>query len=179
MPHVLKHVLKKEYYDRPVLDVAPDLLGKFLVRKIDGITHAYMIVETEAYDGPLDLACHASKGRTKRTEVMFGVAGHWYVYFVYGMHHMLNIVTGPVGYPAAVLIRGVENIIGPGRVTKQLSINKTLNARKADTECGLWIEDRGVVIEPEKIIRTPRIGVAYAGEWAEKPYRFVLPLTRS
>jgi DNA-3-methyladenine glycosylase len=133
-----------------------------------------MITETEAYDGPHDKACHAHKGRTGRTEVMFGEAGHWYVYFVYGMHHMLNMVTGPIGYPAAVLIRGVEHINGPGKVTKELSIYKDLNTKKAVRENGLWIEDRGVIIDPVHILRTPRIGVTYAGEWAQKPYRFVM-----
>ncbi len=157
-----------------MLDVGQELLGKYLVRQVGGVVDARMIVETEAYDGPNDKACHAYKGRTPRTDVMFGEAGHWYVYFVYGMHHMLNIVTGPVGYPAAVLIRGVEKINGPGRITKHLSIYKDLNTKKAVRESGLWIEDRGVIIDPARILRTPRIGVAYAGEWAQKPYRFVV-----
>lgn len=170
----MKHILTEKFYDRSVLAVAVDLIGKFLVREMGGMQYAYMITETEAYDGPHDKACHAYKGRTGRTEVMFGEAGHWYVYFVYGMHHMLNIVTGPVGYPAAVLIRGVDGVVGPGRVTKQLSIDKTFNTKKSLHESGLWIEDRGVIIDPVHILRTPRIGVAYAGEWAQKPYRFVL-----
>lgn len=170
----VKRILTKTFYDRPVLAVAPDLLGKYIVREREGKQIAYMITETEAYDGPQDKACHAHKGRTGRTEVMFGEAGHWYVYFVYGMHHMLNMVTGPIGYPAAVLIRGVEHINGPGKVTKELSIYKDLNTKKAVRENGLWIEDRGVVIDPVHILRTPRIGVTYAGEWAQKPYRFVM-----
>lgn len=170
----VKRILTKKSYDRPVLEVAPDLLGKYIVREIEGKQMAYMITETEAYDGPEDKACHAHKGRTARTEIMYGEAGHWYVYFVYGMHHMLNIVTGPVGYPAAVLIRSVEGITGPGRVTKQLSIYKDLNTKKAVRESGLWIEDRGVAVNPNHILHTPRIGIAYAEEWAQKPYRFVL-----
>jgi DNA-3-methyladenine glycosylase len=171
---IVKQVLSKKFYDRPVLDVGQELLGKYLVRQVGDVVDARMIVETEAYDGPNDKACHAYKGRTPRTDVMFGEAGHWYVYFVYGMHHMLNIVTGPVGYPAAVLIRGVEGINGPGRVTKQLSIYKDLNTKKAARESGLWIEDRGVAINSDHILHTPRIGIAYAEEWADKPYRFVL-----
>lgn len=170
----MPRILNTDFYDRPVLEVAQELIGKFLVREIDGVVRAYMITETEAYDGPEDKACHAYRGKTKRTEVMYGQAGYWYVYFVYGMHHMLNIVTGPVGYPAAVLIRSVEGIGGPGRITKQLHIDKTLNTRKAGRESGVWIEDRGSIINTHDVMRTPRIGVAYAGEWADKPYRFVL-----
>lgn len=133
-----------------------------------------MIIETEAYDGFEDKASHASRGETPRNKVMFGEAGVWYVYFVYGMHHMLNIVTGAKGYPSAVLIRGVEGISGPARLTKALGIDRAMNEQKAERKSGLWIEDRGVIVPKNRIERTPRIGVAYAGEeWAEKPWRFV------
>ncbi len=105
---------------------------------------------------------------------MFWPSGYWYVYFVYGMHEMLNVVTGREGHPGAVLIRGIEGIEGPGRLTKHLSISRALNALPAAPPSGLWIEDRGIRIKKSQIQRTPRIGVSYAGEWALKPWRFVL-----
>src|SRR5262245_35291257 len=107
---------------------ARGLLGKHLVRRFDdGREEARLIVETEAYHSAEDLACHASKGRTHRTEVMFSTGGLWYVYLCYGIHEMLNLVTGPADHPSAVLIRGVEGLIGPGRLTKGLHINRALN----------------------------------------------------
>ncbi len=133
-----------------------------------------MITEVEAYDGVNDLACHASKGRTARTEVMFSEAGVWYVYLIYGMYNMLNIVTSEREYPAAVLIRGVEGIDGPGRLTRVLGVTLDINALPATESTGLWIEDRGIIIDPETIRTTPRIGVEYAGEWATKPWRFLI-----
>lgn len=140
----------------------------------DGTVRRLRITETEAYHGPEDRACHASKGRTARTEVMFGPAGCWYVYLCYGMHEMLNLVTGPRDWPAAVLIRGVEQLTGPGRLTRALSINRELNGAAAVEACGLWIEpaEVGLVAEDE-IVDGPRVGVDYAGpEWAGKPWRF-------
>jgi len=101
-----RKIISRDYFNRPTVDVARSLLGKFLVRRLRGKTIAVMISETEAYDGPRDLASHASRGKTPRTSVMFGPAGRFYVYFTYGMHWMLNVVTGPKEYPAAVLIRG-------------------------------------------------------------------------
>ncbi len=164
----------KHFFERPTLTVARELLGKYLVKKSKGKTIARMITETEAYDGPLDLASHASKGRTARTDVMFGEAGIWYVYLIYGMYEMLNIVTGPTDYPAAVLIRGVEGIDGPGKLTREFGITRSVNLKAVGDDSGVWIEDRGVRVRPSDIERTPRIGVAYAGEWAKKPMRFVL-----
>lgn len=131
-----------------------------------------MIMETEAYIGPEDKASHAHKGKTLRNVPMFGPAGRWYIYFTYGIYWMLNIVTGPGGYPAAVLIRGVKNINGPGRVTKFLKIDKRFNAKKADKKAGLWFEDRKIKIKPLQIKCLPRVGVDYAGKWAKKPLRF-------
>ena len=167
-------MLSEVFYAQPVQTVASTLLGKYLVCSKRTSEIAYMITEVEAYDGECDLACHASKGRTARTEVMYGEAGHWYVYLCYGMHWMLNIVTGPKDYPAAVLIRGVHGISGPGRLTKALSIGAHYNTLPAKKATGLWIEDRGIVVPQRYIEQTPRIGVAYAKEWAEKPWRFVL-----
>lgn len=173
----MARVLGEKFFIRSADRVAPDLLGKILVRQCGGETKRYRIVETEAYEGPLDKASHASRGRTARTEVMFGPPGRWYVYLIYGMYEMLNIVTGPEDHPGAVLIRGVKldhvHLDGPGKVTKQLHITRALNAKKAAPKNGLWIEYAKPV--PSKAIeRTPRIGVAYAEEWAGKPWRFVL-----
>jgi DNA-3-methyladenine glycosylase len=163
-----------EFFHRPALKVARDLLGKSLVRRhADGRLEAAIIHETEAYIGPHDKACHAAKGHTPRTAVMFGPAGHWYVYFVYGIHWMLNVVTGDEGYPAAVLLRGAGDWVGPARLTKGLAIDKRFNGQPAAEPSSLWIEDRGIVLPRSAISRTPRIGVDYAGEWAAKPYRFV------
>jgi len=167
-------MLKPEFFNRPTLKVAQDLLGKYLVRKMGNKEIALMIVEVEAYDGPRDLASHASKGKTARTEVMFGEPGVLYIYFIYGMYNMLNIVAGPAEYPAAILIRGVEGINGPGKLTRELQIDRSLNNKKMAKVNGLWLEDRGVVIPTNKIKRTPRIGVGYAGAWKDKLYRFIL-----
>lgn len=167
-------ILPHTFFRRPALTVASELLGKHLVRRFtDGSTVRWRIFETEAYDGEDDLASHASRGKTDRTAVMYEAGGVWYVYLVYGMYHMLNIVTGISGYPSAVLIRGAGEVVGPGRLTKQLMIDKTLNRKKVNKATGLWIEDDGYAVPAGAIIRTPRIGVAYAREWAEKPYRFV------
>ncbi|OHE89096.1 MAG: 3-methyladenine DNA glycosylase [Verrucomicrobia bacterium RIFCSPLOWO2_12_FULL_64_8] len=155
--------------------LARRLLGCFLVRRTHGETAAAMITEVEAYDGPRDRASHAGRGRTARNAVMFEPGGVWYVYLCYGVHEMLNLVTGPRGYPAAVLIRGVDGISGPGRLTKTLKINRRLNAAPASRASGLWIEDRGVRLPPGAIRALPRVGVDYAGPvWAKKPWRFVL-----
>jgi DNA-3-methyladenine glycosylase len=173
IPSTESRVLEASFFARPALIVARELLGKVLVRRLAGREVACTISETEAYTGPNDLACHGSKGRTPRTEVMFGPAGCWYVYFIYGIHWMLNVVTDDVGHPAAVLVRGAEPWIGPARLTKALAIDKRLNGATAAPDSGLWIEDRGIRAPRRRIRRTPRIGVDYAGPWADKPYRFV------
>jgi DNA-3-methyladenine glycosylase len=173
MPRVIQPA---ELRARTTVALARWLLGKTLVRAdstAPGGAHRARITETEAYHGPRDLACHASKGRTPRTEVMFAPGGVWYVYLCYGMHEMLNLVTGPADWPAAVLIRGVENISGPGRLTRAFGIGRALNARPAAPASGLWLEDDGLVVPRRAILSGPRIGVAYAGPvWAAKPWRF-------
>lgn len=166
-------VLSPEFFDRSALVVARQLLGKRLVRRVGARLDSVLIHEVEAYIGPHDLACHAARGRTERTSVMFGPAGRWYVYFIYGMHWMLNVVTGQKDYPAAVLIRGAGDWDGPAKLTKALAIDKSLNGLPASPSTGLWMEDDGLRVPPRDIRRTPRIGVDYAGEWAAKPYRFV------
>jgi len=167
--------LTRTFFNRPTLKVAKELLGKFLVRKIGGKIIKAMITETEAYCGPKDLACHASKGRTKRTEVMFGPAGHAYVYLIYGMYYCLNIVTEDEGYPAAVLIRAVDaaGVNGPGKLCRFFKIDKTFNGEDLIKSKRLWIEE-GIKIKPEQIKRSKRIGVDYAGEYKDKPWRFFL-----
>jgi DNA-3-methyladenine glycosylase len=151
------------------------LVGKALVRTRRGRATAHVITEVEAYDSERDLACHASRGRTRRTQTLYAAGGVWYVYLVYGMHHMLNIVTGPEGYPAAVLIRGAGSVTGPGRLTRALAIGRRLNGAPAGPGSGLHLEDIGVRVGEGDIVATPRIGVGYAGPlWARKPWRFVL-----
>ena len=134
----------------------------------------HRITETEAYDGPLDLACHGSRGRTARTSVLFGPPGHWYVYLCYGIHELLNLVTGPEGYPAAILIRGIEGYSGPGRLTRSLAIDRTYYGRPMHPTSGLWLEEDGFQPPAAEVVATPRIGIDYAGpEWAAKPWRFL------
>jgi len=171
---VARLIGRGELASRDTVGLARWLIGKRLVAVSKNGSISQRITEAEAYDGPDDLACHASKGRTARTEVMFGPAGRWYVYLVYGMHEMLNIVTGPPEYPAAVLIRGLDGVVGPGRLTKALGIDRRFNGKAAARRNGLYIEDDGAAIDESKIQATPRIGVAYAGaDWANRPYRFV------
>ena len=163
----------RELQSRATVTLARWLLGKVLVRFDETGRHEHLICEVEAYDGECDLACHASKGRTKRTEVMYQAGGIWYVYLCYGMHEMLNLVTGPAGYPAAILIRGVEKIAGPGRLTKQLQIDRKLNGAPAVPASGLHIEDHCIKVPRKLIIIGPRVGVQYAGPvWAAKLWRF-------
>lgn len=134
-----------------------------------------MITEVEAYQGEEDLACHARFGRTPRNSVMYGPGGYWYVFLCYGVHEMLNLVTGPEGYPAAVLIRGLQGLPGPGRLTRKLGIDRRFQGAPAVRATGLWIEDRGVAPHTSTITTGPRIGVDYAGpRWASMPWRFVL-----
>jgi len=167
-------ILPADFFNRDTLKVARDLLGKFLVRKIGRRVLSDVITEVEAYDGFDDRASHSHRGMTKRNEPMFGEAGIFYVYFTYGMHFMLNIVTGEKDYPAAVLIRGLQHVSGPARLTKKFRIDKKLNGLPVSKKSGLWVEDRGVVVSKKQIKQTPRIGVLYAGPvWAKKPYRFV------
>lgn len=168
-------VLKKEFFDRPALEVAKSLLGKFLVRRYRGKNISATITEVEAYVGPGDKASHAHRGLTPRNAPMFGEAGRFYVYFTYGMHWLLNVVTGKKGFPAAVLIRAVKtendvSINGPARLTKYLKIDKRFNGKQTELRTGLWFEDRGVRVRKSQIKRGKRIGVEYAGKWAEKPY---------
>jgi DNA-3-methyladenine glycosylase len=182
--------IRRSFYEQSTLDVARQLLGKYLVRKHPDGTTVGRIVETEAYVGPDDKACHASRGRTARTEIMFGPAGHAYVYLVYGFHHMLNIVTEQMDFPAAVLIRAVEPVggvalmkkrrgieelrqlaSGPGKLCEAFAIDRDLNGSDL---CGsvLYIRDDGD--STPGVVARPRIGVDYAGTWKHKPWRFLI-----
>jgi DNA-3-methyladenine glycosylase len=165
--------LPSTFFDRPADDVARDLLGKALVRRIGRTELAFTVTETEAYLGPHDLACHSARGRTPRTEVMYGSPGTLYVYLVYGLHLMLNIVTGPEGCAAAVLIRGAGTAQGPGRLGRALALTIGLHGKAASPETGLWFEDRDVLAR--RIAAAPRVGVGYAGpRWSRRKLRFIL-----
>ncbi len=184
MTKAISKTVPLSFFDRTTLMVARDLLGKILVRQTHHKRFEVMITQVEAYDGHYDKASHAHRGKTERNKIMFGEAGYWYIYFVYGMHWMLNIVTGPENYPAAILIRGgiikhttdnlklITVVNGPARLTKFLKINNKINGLPAGKKSGLWIEDRGIKIKNKEIKCTKRIGVDYAGEWAHKLYNF-------
>jgi DNA-3-methyladenine glycosylase len=182
----------RSWFDRPSLEVAPDLLGRRLVHQSAAGTVAGRIVETEAYAGPEDLAAHSSRGRTPRNAVMFGPPGHLYVYFIYGMHYCLNVVCGPGVKPEAVLIRAVaidegESLArarrripahvsatrlaaGPGNVAAAFGIDRLLNG--ADLTSGPVYLTEGAA--PDRVVARPRVGVAYAAEWAALPWRFLV-----
>ncbi len=167
--------IQRSFFIRDVLDVASDLLGKILVRKFDDDSiKKYLITEVEAYRGQEDLACHASKGRTSRTEIMFHEGGYVYVYLIYGMYWMLNFVTEKKDIPQAVLIRGIEGFDGPGKLTKNLMIDKSFYGEDLIFSNRLWIEN-SELSEDFKIKTTPRIGIDYAGDiYKNKLWRFVI-----
>jgi DNA-3-methyladenine glycosylase len=171
-------VLPRSYFNRPTVRVARSLIGKYLVRVVDGRTIEGKILEVEAYVGSQDKACHASKGRTQRTDVMFGPGGVAYIYLIYGMYHCLNVVTEREEFPSAVLIRAIEIdgalIDGPGRLCRALQIDRRLNHVDLTTGESLWFEDRGILVKKGDVGTHPRIGVDYAGKWAEKLWRFRL-----
>ena len=161
--------LTREFFTRDVLNVAPELLGKILVCKAEDVFFRYRITETEAYRGAEDLACHACKGRTARTEAMFHAGGVVYVYLIYGMYWMLNFVTGRENDPQAALIRGLEGLYGPGRITRKLQIDRNFYDEDLTVSSRIWMEDDGF----RPLYQTgTRIGVDYAGEWKDKPWRF-------
>jgi len=167
------------FYLRPTPDVARDLLGRRLCRRLPGGTVLRgSIVEVEAYDGPRDRASHASRGRTARNAPMFAAGGVAYVYLVYGMHHCFNVVTGEENYPAAVLLRAAtppaegRSASGPGRLCRAFGIDRSLDgASLLGPE--LWLE-AGEPPSPREIRRTARVGVDYAGAWARRRFRFVI-----
>jgi DNA-3-methyladenine glycosylase len=171
--------LPRAFYDRDTEAVAGDLLGMLLAHRVGGVLRVGRIVETEAYLGPHDLASHSSKGRTARTEVMFGPPGHAYVYLIYGVHHCLNVVTEAEGHASAVLIRALEPVReiegstkGPGLLCRALGIDRRLNGHDL-------VSDVLFIAEPDhpgpiEVVARPRVGVDYSGEWAAKPLRFLI-----
>ncbi|TAK92964.1 MAG: DNA-3-methyladenine glycosylase [Verrucomicrobia bacterium] len=171
--------LPRSFYDRDTIVVARELLGKLLVHVSRGVTRIGRIVETEAYLGPHDLASHSSKGRTQRTEIMFGPPGHAYVYLIYGVHHCMNVVTERAGHGSAVLLRAIEPVAningrtsGPGLLCRAMKIDLRLNGHD------LLGEDF-FVARPDhepvvRIKKRPRVGVDYAGAWARRHLRFYL-----
>ena len=164
--------IEKDFLTGDVLDLAPALLGMQLVRHDGtGNLRTFTITETEAYRGEEDLACHVSRGRTARTEIMYREGGVLYVYLVYGMHWMLNIVTGRAEEPQAVLLRGVKGVRGPGRLTKELEIDRSYNGEDLTLSPRIWLQNSGISLPYET---TSRIGIDYAGPvWKNKPWRFV------
>lgn len=173
------NVLPQSFYARDTVDIARELLGCFLVRKIGRKILRARIMETEAYHGEDDLACHASKGRTKRTETMYGEAGYAYVYLIYGMYHCLNVVTMGKDFPAAVLIRAVEidgvplkQTNGPGKLCRALNIDRSLNTWDMTRGQKLWIEQPDKGVPSEYIVANKRIGIDYAKHCREYLWRF-------
>lgn len=165
--------LDSAFFRRDTVLVARDLLGKTLVRVFPGgELRRYRITETEAYCGMEDLACHASKGRTARTEIMFGEGGFVYVYLIYGMYWLLNFVTGKDGDGSAVLIRGIEGFNGPGRLGRELQLDRSFYGEELASSSRLWVENA----EPAWNYRaSPRIGIHYAGEpWVSRQWRFTI-----
>jgi DNA-3-methyladenine glycosylase len=171
--------LPRSFYDRDPVVVARELLGKYLVHVSGGVERIGRIVEDEAYLGPHDRAAHSARGRTKRTEVMFGPPGHAYIYLIYGMYYCMNVVTQPAGMASAVLLRALEPVQnvegrtqGPGLLCRALGIDGRLNGHD------LLSDDFYIAApdEPEDftIVRRPRVGVAYAGPWARRLLRFYI-----
>jgi len=153
--------LEGDFYAQDVLDAAPALLGKVICRAgASGVIRRGRITEVEVYRGEADTACHARVGRTRRTSVLYRPGGYAYVYLCYGIHHLFNIVTGPVDQPQAALIRGIEGAVGPGRTTAALGITTADNDTDLRTAADLWLEDDGT--RPVRIAASPRVGIGYA-----------------
>ncbi len=164
--------LGAEFFRRDVLEVAPDLVGKVLVRRLDdGTELRERIAETEAYRGEEDKGCHAAKGRTPRTELLYGKSGVIYVYLCYGMHWLMNVITGESGQPQGVLFRAGEIHDGPAKLTKFMQVDGSFNGADIWNSENIWIEDDGY--RPE-IKTAPRVGIDYAGEyWKAIEWRFI------
>jgi DNA-3-methyladenine glycosylase len=166
----------RAFYERPAAEVAPDLIGKILVRRTRGVERRARIVEAEAYVGAHDLACHSSRGRTQRTEVMFGRGGHAYVYLIYGMYEMLNIVVSVAGDPQAVLIRAAEpvgwkaDLSGPGKLTRALRISWSQNGLDLTGDELFLLDDRNY---RPRVAVAERVGIDYSGEWKHALLRFL------
>ena len=168
----MNKILGEEFFHRDCLEVAPDLVGKIIVSDITGEQIRLRITETEAYRGEEDTACHASRGRTPRTEVLYGKSGVVYVYLCYGVHNLMNVITGEEGSPQGVLFRACEGFEGPGKLTKKLGVTREQNKTSFTDGGKLWIEDDGLRC---KIITKKRVGINYAtDEYINKKWRFVM-----
>lgn len=165
--------LGEDFFRRDCLEVAPALVGKILVHRLaDGTELRERIAETEAYRGTEDLACHASKGKTPRNSILWAESGTVYVYLCYGMHHLLNVITGAEGEPQGVLLRAGVIHDGPGKLTKALQIDKRLNRSSFTNGGELWFEDDGTPCTAHTDVR---VGIEYAGDyWKNKPWRWIL-----
>lgn len=165
--------LGRDFFSGDVLQVAPALPGKYLcVPGTDGVPSRYMITEVEAYRGEEDEACHVSRGRTARTEIMYHRGGFIYVYFIYGMYWMFNIVTAEEGIPQAVLLRGISGFYGPGRLTKHLKIDGSYYGEDIAHSERIWLEDHGTKVD---VAKGRRIGIDYAGPyWRDIEWRFYI-----
>ena len=167
--------LEKNAYSMRATELAPYLLGKLLCRRTEGGVIKARICETECYFGEDDTACHAHKGKTQRTKTLYAEGGIAYVYLCYGIHSLLNVVSGERDFPEAVLIRGVEGASGPGRVTKYMQIDRSFNETSFTDSSELWIEDDGYSCEKIKLER--RVGIDYASpDDRERKWRFILDL---
>lgn len=165
-------ITDKSFFDRDCLELAPDLVGKIVAHKLEnGETARVRLTETEAYRGAEDTACHASKGRTPRSEILYHDSGTVYIYLCYGMHWLMNIVSGGIDNPQAVLLRSAEIYNGPGKLTKHLAINKSLNDVSIISNPEIWLEDDGY---SPGLTTAPRVGIDYAtDEYKYKPWRFI------
>ncbi len=168
----MTEILTEEFFHRDALEVAPELVGKIIARRLeDGTVIRERIAETEVYRGEEDLGCHASKGRTKRTEILYGESGVIYVYLCYGMHWLMNVITGEKEQPQGVLFRSGEVKNGPAKLTKYLQIDGSFNGEKLCDNERVWIEDDGT--RPE-LMTAPRVGIDYAGEyWKNVKWRYI------
>ncbi len=155
-----KKISDKNFFAQDAYTLAQQLIGKYICRCIDGIITRHRITETECYIGTGDTACHAHKGKTARTAIMWAEGGVCYVYLCYGIHNMLNFVSGEENNPQAVLIRGVEGYNGPGKLTKALAVDRSFNGESLLTSDRIWLEDG----EGIPYTATPRIGINYAEE---------------
>jgi len=174
--------LDRAAFNQPTLRVARELLGKFIVRRYRGRRLSAMITEVEAYRGPRDRACHAYGGRrTPRVEPLYGDGGTLYVYLVYGVHWLLNFSTAGKGRPEGVLVRAIlaeddggnKHVVGPGKVSRYLRIDRRLDGADATASKRMWIEDRGMHVPATRVKRGPRVGVSFAGPyWSARPWRF-------
>lgn len=164
--------LDKSFFIQDAFDIAPKLIGQYLVRNISGEIRKYQITEIEIYYGEKDTACHARFGKTARSKTLYESGGTLYIYLCYGLHYLMNIVTGKKDDPQAILIRGIEGFNGPGNLTKQLQIDKTLNEKDATISNQLWFESDG---KKHIYTTTSRIGINYAKEpYKSIKWRFLL-----